>query len=60
MIVTLLVAGSILIVAVVVGLLVLVKLGVIAQYALKPEDPVDKLGDYGLDESHETEGKATE
>jgi hypothetical protein len=59
MIVTLLVAGSILIVAVVVGLLILVKLGVIAQYALKPEDPVDKLGDYGLDESHESD-KGTE
>jgi len=55
MIVTLLVAGSILIVAIVVGLLVLIKLGVIAHYALKPEDPVDKLGDYGLDESHESD-----
>lgn len=59
MIVTLLVAGSILIVAVVVSWLVLVKLGVRVHYALKPEHPADKLGDYSLDASRESD-KGTE
>jgi hypothetical protein len=47
-----LVGAAILLVALIgLGLLVLVKLGVIAQYAHKQE-PID-TGDYELDQSHE-------
>jgi len=37
------------------GALVLIKLGVIGQYAFKEEPP--DLGDYELDQSHEAESK---
>jgi hypothetical protein len=50
---TLLAAGCCLVVALTIGAVVLLKLGVVAKYALKPERPEDKLGDYGLEESHE-------
>jgi hypothetical protein len=49
----LLVAGCGLTVALTIGAVVLLKLGVITHYAFKPERPEDKLGDYGLEESHE-------
>jgi len=48
-----LLAGCCLAVALIVGVVTLLKLGVVAKYALKPERPEDKLGDYGLEESHE-------
>ena len=49
----LLAAGCGLIVALTIGAVVLLKLGVLTRYALQPERPEDKLGDYGLEESHE-------
>lgn len=48
---TLLVAAIVLTVALALGALVLVKLGVITRYALKEELP--DQGDYELDQSHE-------
>ena len=51
----LLVAGCGLAVALAIGAVVLLKLGVITHYALKPERPEDKLGDYTLEESHEVQ-----
>ena len=49
----LLAAGCGLVVALTIGAVVLLKLGVLTRYALRPERPEDKLGDYGLEESHE-------
>ena len=49
----LLVAGCGLAVALTIGAVVLLKLGVLAKYALEPERPEDKLGDYSLEESRE-------
>jgi hypothetical protein len=57
LILILLAAGCGLIVALTVGAVVLLKLGVLAKYALQPERPEDKLGDYGLEESHEVEDR---
>ncbi len=54
----LLVAGCGLIVALTIGAVVLLKMGVLAKYALKPERPEDKLGDYGLEESREVSVEA--
>jgi len=51
----LLVAGCCLTVALTIGAVVLLKLGVTAKYALQPERPEDKLGDYRLEESREVE-----
>ncbi len=51
----LLVAGFGLVVALPIGARALLRLGVRIRYALKPERPEDKLGDYGLDRSHEVE-----
>jgi hypothetical protein len=48
---TLLVAAIILVIALAIGVLVLVKLGVITRYALQKEPP--DQGDYELDQSHE-------
>jgi hypothetical protein len=47
-----LLAGLVLLALLGVGLLVLVKLGVIANYALKEESP--EGGDYSLEQSHES------
>ncbi|MBN1136981.1 MAG: hypothetical protein JXM73_10360 [Anaerolineae bacterium] len=47
----LLVGGCGLAVALAIGAIVLLKLGVLAKYALQPERPEDKLGDYGLEGS---------
>ncbi len=47
-----LLAGFVLLVLMVVGILALVKLGVIAGYALKEEPP--EGGVYSLDQSHES------
>lgn len=49
----LLVGGCGLAVALAIGAIVLLKLGVLAKYALQPERPEDKLGDYGLEGSRE-------
>ena len=54
----LLVAGCGLAVALTIGAVVLLKMGVLTKYALKPERPEDKLGDYGLDESREVGDEA--
>jgi len=48
---TLLLAAIVLVVALAIGALVLVKLGVITRYALKEEPPDQE--DYELDQSHE-------
>jgi hypothetical protein len=48
-----LLAVIILVGVVAIGVVVLVKLGVIAHYAVKQEAP--EQGDYGLDQSHEIE-----
>ena len=50
---TLLAGGCGLAVALTIGAVVLLKLGVLAKYALEPERPEDKLGDYSLEESRE-------
>ncbi len=55
----LLAAGCGLVVALAIGAIVLLKLGVFAKYALQPERPEDRLGDYGLEASHEV-GEGTE
>jgi hypothetical protein len=47
----LLIAAIVLAAVLGVGVLVLIKLGVIAKYALKQEPPDE--GEYGLDQSHE-------
>ena len=49
----LLVAGFGLIVAFPIGARALLRLGVRISYGLKPERPEDKLGDYGLEKSHQ-------
>jgi hypothetical protein len=54
----LLVAGCGLVVALTIGAVILLKMGLLAKYALKPERPEDKLGDYGLEESREVRGEA--
>ena len=55
----LLVAGCGLAVALTIGAVVLLKIGVLSKYALQPERPEDKLGDHGLEESREV-GKGTQ
>jgi len=55
----LLVAGCGLAVALTIGAVVLLKMGVLAKYALRPGRPEDKLGDYGLEESREV-GEGTQ
>ena len=49
----LLVGGCGLAVALTIGAVVLLKMGVLTKYAIEPERPEDKLGDYGLDSSRE-------
>ena len=53
LILALLVGGCGLVIALTIGALVLLKLGVITKYALQPEHSEDGHGDYGLEESHE-------
>jgi len=55
----LLVAGCGLAVALTIGAVVLLKMGVLAKYTLRPERPEDKLGDHGLEESREV-GEGTQ
>jgi len=55
----LLAAGCGLVVALTIGALVLLKLGVLAKYALRPERPEDKLGYHGLEASREV-GEGTQ
>jgi len=56
--IVLLVAGCGLAVALTIGAVVLLKLGVLTGYALKPERPEDRLGDYGLEGSREVKDGA--
>jgi len=44
---------AVLVVALAIGAVVLLKLGVVAHYLAKPENPQDELGDYDLNESRE-------
>ena len=50
--------GGLLLLALLGGGLVLLKLGVLGHYALKPDEPKEEGGEYGLEQSHQIDDGA--